>query len=718
MIASVFLKFIFIYFLFYRKSENIQYAQIFDCHGSNEDYQRIIVFGDPGMGKTTLSYKMVYDWATDEPYCAQFELVFVVEARNIKGNVMDEIFSNLLPNNGRFIQPDFKQNIVDFINENEKKCLFIIDGMDELNEKKLKSTDLKLLMEWNMFRHCWVLITTRPYTAHKLREVNITKTIQIDGFMVQNAVNYVVDFFISMSQKESDQIGESDTQSKCQMLIERLKHDKHIQNLCTNPHNTALIAMAFYYGYITETQISAIETKLQLVDNVLEGLKKRFCSRTDTHGPNTKEYISELESIIKKIAFLGMEKEEYRFSVGAIHEQLGVQKCRINDVVHFGVITKDLSIFKHPHEEVLNFCHRSIQDYYAACHIVDMSESKMVDFFAVDETSENIKLSCLNTICDAVELICRKSCKCISDKDHTPECCTKQVKYSKAFWQLIEIIPQCCRKLWKSSDSSGITQNVVYPPVSGGQTTDITKINNDAFQKLFLPCFRIVRQSLSPKSILYLTFKDLAVESTKQRFKANQMPILETVQCFLSQRSPHQLRTEYQEHALKAWATAMPHHLTLTPKFLKQVTGSMNCEIAEMDEIFVLIKNESCSCTQLTVNVPGSPDLNRIQSLFQCIDTCQQYHEMDCKPCLKIIQLKTTGNQLKNLLDQLISSLFKGKVSYWFIRELLKKTLTEDDTLITVNIDILAKKVDVGSTETTQCFNRPMLRSSFVRAEP
>ena len=61
--------------------------------------QLVPVEGSPGIGKTTLCLKLCHDWANGAiaRNFPSFKLVFLLKCRDMKGDIAEDIFEQLLP---------------------------------------------------------------------------------------------------------------------------------------------------------------------------------------------------------------------------------------------------------------------------------------------------------------------------------------------------------------------------------------------------------------------------------------------------------------------------------------------------------------------------------------------------------------------------------------------------------------------------------------------
>ncbi|XP_072132159.1 NACHT, LRR and PYD domains-containing protein 3-like isoform X2 [Mobula birostris] len=169
------------------------------------------VAGIPGIGKTTMVQKIVYDWSTGEIY-RQFQFVFSFKFRelntiNCRINLR-ELILDQYPYFGEFLREVWK---------NPKGLLFIFDGLDEFKhridfadsrrdtEPKHQCPDPEWWCEvsdivYNLIQHkllpgCSVLVTTRPTALQLLENAEISVWAEILGFVGEERKEYFIRHF-------------------------------------------------------------------------------------------------------------------------------------------------------------------------------------------------------------------------------------------------------------------------------------------------------------------------------------------------------------------------------------------------------------------------------------------------------------------------------------------------------------------------------------------
>ncbi|XP_059817476.1 NACHT, LRR and PYD domains-containing protein 3-like [Hypanus sabinus] len=169
------------------------------------------VAGVPGIGKTTMVQKIVYDWATGKIY-KQFQFVFSFKFRDLNSiNCRINLRELIL------YQYPYFGNILREVWKSPEGLLFIFDGLDEFNDKinfadsrrdtepqstctdpefKCKVSDIVYsLIQRKLLPGCSVLVTTRPTALHLLEKAKIGIWAEILGFVGVERKEYFIRHF-------------------------------------------------------------------------------------------------------------------------------------------------------------------------------------------------------------------------------------------------------------------------------------------------------------------------------------------------------------------------------------------------------------------------------------------------------------------------------------------------------------------------------------------
>ncbi|CAH3113177.1 unnamed protein product [Porites lobata] len=335
---------------------------IFRPHPDCPKPRILLIEGEPGMGKTTYSQKLAYDWANkQDEWDSSFpsiEVLLLLRCNDVKSGIWEAIDDQLLPDD---IDEQAKENFFKYIRENQAKCLLLLDGLDEADSFKLDM--YYSLVESKLLPACHIVITSRHEVGKKVRPY-CDALWEIVGFTSEDAESFIRKYF-----KGKEHLAEK--------LIERLtlpEYDddplKTLGELTKNPLNTALLCCLFedFEGVLptsrTELYVEIVAFVLRRYE-VKNGLKS---SGEDLISVYKKELLLlgslALESLLK--GELYFEKEE-----------------DTGKLINFGFLSFQPGAAKRKPSTRCAFLHKSFQEFFAGLFLAFQVISKERDFTSV-----------------------------------------------------------------------------------------------------------------------------------------------------------------------------------------------------------------------------------------------------------------------------------------------------------------------------------------------
>ena len=145
-----------------------------------ERRKRMLVYGRPGIGKSTFCKKAAYDWSKAlREILMNFCILLLIKLRDVcdVGNIRDVLLaSKLLASDG----PISVDSLYDYIVNNQDKVLLILDGYDEYSFAEERSPILAI-WKGEQLRDCHVIVTTRQLECDELRGPSHVQ-LEIQGF--------------------------------------------------------------------------------------------------------------------------------------------------------------------------------------------------------------------------------------------------------------------------------------------------------------------------------------------------------------------------------------------------------------------------------------------------------------------------------------------------------------------------------------------------------
>ena len=143
-------------------------------------HTRMLVYGRPGIGKSTFCKKAAYDWSKAlREILMNFCILLLIKLRDVcdVGNIRDVLrASKLLASDG----PISVDSLYDYIINNQDKVLLILDGYDEYSFAEEHSPILEI-WKGEQLRDCHVIVTTRQLKCDELRGPSHVQ-LEIQGF--------------------------------------------------------------------------------------------------------------------------------------------------------------------------------------------------------------------------------------------------------------------------------------------------------------------------------------------------------------------------------------------------------------------------------------------------------------------------------------------------------------------------------------------------------
>ena len=146
--------------------------------------RKILIKGDPGMGKTTLCKKVAWDWA--KKLFTTFSIVFFVFLKLVKpGDAVENVIVQQNPfMRGLGITEKRLKYILDTFGN---KCLIILDGLDE--HALGTNGDVLNILRGEKYFNCNVIVTSRPHITRTI-ETFFTTIARVNGFTHDKAKQF------------------------------------------------------------------------------------------------------------------------------------------------------------------------------------------------------------------------------------------------------------------------------------------------------------------------------------------------------------------------------------------------------------------------------------------------------------------------------------------------------------------------------------------------
>ena len=317
---------------------------IFQSHEECSKPRRVLIEGQPGMGKTTYCHKINYDWAKKRKCGESFPdviLVLLLKCRDINGCLWKAIDDQLLP---REMNKEKKERFFTFIRNHQSKVLLVLDGLDELPSSQMSI--YKEIIQGRVLPESYIVVTARHEFGVKVRDCCHT-LLEVEGFTKTDAKEYIQRYF-----KE-----EEDLAAK---LLDKLDSDTSLQELTVNPLNTTLLCLLCEES---GGKLPGRRTLLYL--EMVECVLRRY--RLKMKLPETdQDLIALYQDELKQlgcIAMEGLRNNSLYFDQSAFH---GFTSDLISGL---GLLSVEAGRSKRRPLRSYGFLHKSFQEFFAALYL-------------------------------------------------------------------------------------------------------------------------------------------------------------------------------------------------------------------------------------------------------------------------------------------------------------------------------------------------------------
>ena len=172
----------------YRKPSGVtqeeleDYTDIFKGDKHHPNPKRLLVYGRPGIGKSTFSQKTAFDWSNQRKgVLMKFDVVLLIKLRDVCGlkDIHDVLRASKLLSGDEVCPVD---DVYEYILRNQEKVLLILDGYDEYSCKTSgEQSPVRDIWEGKLLRDVHVIITTRQEKTDELRWYSHVQ-FEIKGF--------------------------------------------------------------------------------------------------------------------------------------------------------------------------------------------------------------------------------------------------------------------------------------------------------------------------------------------------------------------------------------------------------------------------------------------------------------------------------------------------------------------------------------------------------
>ncbi|XP_078694896.1 uncharacterized protein LOC144923886 [Branchiostoma floridae x Branchiostoma belcheri] len=327
---------------------------MFQSHNGESDPKTIRVEGNPGIGKTTLCYKIIYDCsAVESKFVAQnkfssFKLVLYVEMRQVPHDATDvksTIFKQVFPKAYYKHEAEFW----DYVESNPEDVLFVLDGLDEMPEGTREQLEMAEFIRGQIIPDVCVIVTSRPYLCNT-ELASCHRHFVVKGYSQENIKSY-----IHKHQKLEPNSKEA--------MLKQLNENENLHQLTQNPLNLALLCILWQQDWnnaILPQTLTSLYSLLVLA--IVKRCSKKCLGISDVFNSKLEEMPEPIEGKLNQLSHLALN--------GIKEDRLNFSGETVESLVEIGFLTKDLNLTTAIQQPFwFQFLHKTFQEYFAARHL-------------------------------------------------------------------------------------------------------------------------------------------------------------------------------------------------------------------------------------------------------------------------------------------------------------------------------------------------------------
>ena len=359
------------------------YTDIFKGDKHHPNPRRLLVYGRPGVGKSTFCQKTAFDWAKQRKgILMKFDVALLIKLRDVchLKDIRDVLRASELLAGDEVVSVD---RVYEYVLQNQEKVLLILDGYDEYFCTGDQSL-VRDIWEGKLLRQIQVIITTRQEKAEELISPSHVQ-FEINGFKSDDQVKMFASKFLKEDVEE---------------FVSYL-HQRNLRIMAEIPLLLLMLCLVWKEKHLRELLKSRADIYKQFLQTFLHHAVAKDAKATQF--TKIDDYKEEL-CTLGKLAFDALLEDHLSFSLNKL--PANVLMTKLIEVGLFHV----LNVSSLEPEKAVYFIHKSVQEFLAAFHLKEelLKESSTTCLSEVDSFEKIVKM--IEVVIFACELSADVAC--------------------------------------------------------------------------------------------------------------------------------------------------------------------------------------------------------------------------------------------------------------------------------------------------------------------